>query len=105
MKKRMLRRIISVLSCVVFVGTLFTGCGSSESGGAKGAKILFIETDDEDTFRASLTEAIMSSASTYGVTIDEVLTLLRVIPVSFAVWRMWQPHCRLKTPAVFRLFL
>ena len=74
MKKRMLRRIISVLSCVVFIGTLFTGCGSSESGGAKGAKILFIETDDEDTFRASLSEAIMSSASTYGVTIDEVLT-------------------------------
>lgn len=75
MKKNILRRILSVLTTVALVGTLFTGCASTKSsGGSGGAKILYVETDDDDTFRASLTEGIMSASSTYGVTVDQVLT-------------------------------
>lgn len=60
-----------VASCLV-IGML-TGCGS-KTGGSGSAKILFINTDTNDTFRATLSEAIVNAGSSAGVQLDVVET-------------------------------
>ena len=52
------------------------GCGSSSSGGmgSGGAKVLFIMTDTNDTFRGLLTDGIQSAAKNLGVSMDLVET-------------------------------
>lgn len=52
------------------------GCGSSSSGGmgSGGAKVLFIMTDTNDTFRGLLADGIQSAAKNLGVSMDLVET-------------------------------
>lgn len=78
LKNRLLNRIFAcVLTGAMVIGAL-TGCqsGSSKgsSAGSGGGKILFIMTDVEDTFRKTLTDAIVSAGQSQGVTLDMVET-------------------------------
>lgn len=64
------RFLTYLLVCVLSIG-LFTGCGSSGSKSASGGgKILFVMTDVDDSFRASLADAITEAAEKSGLTID-----------------------------------
>ena len=64
------RFLAYLLVCVLSIG-LFAGCGSSGSKSASGGgKILFVMTDVDDSFRASLTDAITEAAEKSGLTID-----------------------------------
>ena len=60
-----------LLICVLFVGAL-GGCGMAGgmSASSGSGKILFVLPDAEDTFRASLAEAIKEAAEKSGVSLD-----------------------------------
>ena len=62
-----------LLMSILVMGTI-AGCGSasSTSGGSGGAKILFIMTDTNDTFRATLSDAVVAAGKAQGVTLDMV---------------------------------
>ncbi|MCR4675404.1 MAG: substrate-binding domain-containing protein [Lachnospiraceae bacterium] len=65
------RMIATILIGILVLGC-FSACGSSsKSGSSSGSgKYLFVNTDTEDTFRASLAEAITAAASEAGITLD-----------------------------------
>ncbi len=72
------RIIISLLTIVLVIGSI-CGCagktsGSTASGGGGSTKILFLMTDTNDTFRATLTDAVLAAAKSQGVTLDMVET-------------------------------
>ena len=77
-KNRLLKRVFAcVLTGALMVGAL-AGCQASSSGSASGGggkgKILFIMTDTEDTFRATLANAVVEAGKNQGVTLDMVET-------------------------------
>ncbi len=79
-KNRLFNRIFAcVLTGALVIGAL-SGCGSKASSGASsgsgsgGGKILFIMTDVEDTFRKTLSDAVVSAGKSKGVTLDMVET-------------------------------
>ncbi len=77
MRKNILPRIISVLTISVLMVTALIGCasgGSSQSSSGGGTKVLFIMTDVNDTFRATLADAIQAAAKDQGVSLDMVET-------------------------------
>jgi inositol transport system substrate-binding protein len=72
--KRMKKFLSIVLVGCLAMG-LLVGCGSSSSGGSSGsAKILYVLTDTDDTFRATLSDGIMAAAESAGVQVDMVET-------------------------------
>ncbi len=75
MKRFNIRKVTSVFCCIILAVSGLCGCGASASGGGSGSgKILFVQLDNEDTFRAALGKGILDAASSQGVTIDEVDT-------------------------------
>ncbi len=63
----------AALTAVVTVGML-AGCGSaSGSASAGGGKILYTVCDNDDTFRAKLSDGIAAAAKDAGVTVDTKL--------------------------------
>ncbi len=75
----MIRKITTCLLTAVLVGSSIIGCSSNTAssgggGSAGGSKILFMMTDVEDNYRATLTDAIMAAAKSQGVAIDYVET-------------------------------
>ncbi len=55
--------------------TLLMGCGSaSGAGSSAGVKVLYCDSDLDDTFRASLCEAVQSAASSAGVSVNVEIT-------------------------------
>ena len=74
----MIRKITTCLLTAVLVAGSIIGCSSNtaSSGGAStgGSKILFMMTDVDDNYRATLTDAIMAAGKSLGVTIDYVET-------------------------------
>lgn len=79
LKNNSFRKImISLLALALILGSV-AGCGSKSSGGnasggGSGAKVLFLMTDVNDTFRATLSDAIVAAAKSQGVTLDMVET-------------------------------
>lgn len=72
MKKNVLRVLSIISSFVLIIGTL-VGCGSaSGSTAGKGGKILYVVTDLNDTFRSSLSQAVVDAAKEQGVSLDMV---------------------------------
>lgn len=76
---RSVKRIIGLILTCILISASIIGCGATSggtasSGGGAGAKILFLIPDVNDTFRASLADAIKSAGSSLGVTIDYVET-------------------------------
>lgn len=65
-----LKRILSLILVSCFAIGLLVGCGSGSSGSSGSAKILFIITDTEDTFRALLADNIAQAAKDAGVELD-----------------------------------
>lgn len=70
-----MKRILTALLITTLMLMSLTGCGSatSSAGGADG-KILYLVTDMNDTFRATLSDAISDAAAASGVSIDVVET-------------------------------
>lgn len=73
-----LKKVVTCLLTGILLSISVLGCGSSSgassgsSGG--GGKILFLVTDLNDTFRASLANAIVDAGKSQGVTLDMVET-------------------------------
>ena len=68
-----MRKLLSITIVLMLTVALFTGCGSSAgSGGVSGSgvKIYFSIPDIDDSYRASLAEAVQSAASSAGATLD-----------------------------------
>ena len=63
--------IVLLLTVVMALGTLFTGCGSTNSSGNgnSSAKIFYTAPPDDD-FKALLKTALTENAQTEGVTLD-----------------------------------
>lgn len=75
MRNNFFTKIISIAAVGLLTISTIAGCGSaSNTSGSKGSKILFIMTDVNDTFRKTLSDAVMSAASSQGVSIDMVET-------------------------------
>ncbi|MCR5546555.1 MAG: substrate-binding domain-containing protein [Lachnospiraceae bacterium] len=72
MNKNKKSRLLACLLISVLTLGMFSGCGASSSGSSSSSsgKILFVLPDVEDTFRASLADAIVSSAKELGVDLD-----------------------------------
>ncbi|MBR4667261.1 MAG: substrate-binding domain-containing protein [Butyrivibrio sp.] len=68
------KKIFACLLIGLLVIASLAGCGSSASGGGGGGggKILFIVTDTNDTYRALLSDSVVSAASSQGVSLDMV---------------------------------
>ena len=76
-KNKILKRACACILTGIMVASTLIGCGSASSGSSGsggGAKILFLVTDTNDTFRATLTAAVQSAAAAQGVTMDTVET-------------------------------
>ncbi len=65
-----LKKYISLALLGAFMVGMLYGCGSSDSSGS--AKVLYIITDNDDTFRAKLSDAIVSQADSQGVDLTVV---------------------------------
>ena len=67
----------SLLISLLVVGTM-ASCGNSSGGsggsGGGGTKILFIMTDTNDTFRGTLSDAIVAAGKSQGVSLDMIET-------------------------------
>lgn len=65
-------KLLSIVFTMMLTLTLIAGCGGakSEGGSAGGSKILYTLTDEDDTFRATLSDAIRNAAKDQGVTLD-----------------------------------
>ena len=64
------RFLTYLLVCVLSIG-LLAGCGASgKKSASAGGKILFVMTDVDDSFRASLANAITEAAEKSGLSID-----------------------------------
>ena len=77
LKNRSIKKIAGCILTGLMLGASIIGCGASSSGGSasgSGAKILFLNTDVNDTFRAALADGIKAAASSQGVTLDYVET-------------------------------
>ncbi len=79
LKNRSFKRIAGCILTGIMLGASIMGCGAasstaSSSAGGSVAKILFLNTDANDTFRASLAEGIKAAASSQGITLDYVET-------------------------------
>lgn len=70
------RKIVTCLLTAMLLAISVLGCQSSSSGGASasGGKILFLMTDTDDTFRATLSEAVVAAAKSQGIALDMVET-------------------------------
>ena len=70
------KKVFACLLMSILVMSTVAGCGSSSSGsgGGGGSKILFIMTDTNDTFRATLSDAVVAAGKSMGVTLDMVET-------------------------------
>ena len=66
------KKLLSIVFTMMLTLTLIAGCGGakSEGGSAGGSKILYTLTDEDDTFRATLSDAIRNAAKDQGVTLD-----------------------------------
>ena len=78
-KTKSVKRVLGIVLTGVMTLALLGGCGSaSQSAGVGvsggGAKVLFLITDVNDTFRAALADGIKSAASSKGVSLDYVET-------------------------------
>ena len=76
LKNKLIKRVFAcVLTTAMVIGAL-TGCQSSgsASGSSGGGKILFIITDVNDTYRATLANAVVEAGKNQGVTLDMVET-------------------------------
>jgi inositol transport system substrate-binding protein len=71
-----IKRMITSLVVAMLIAVSVLGCGSSSSGGtgSAGGKILFLMTDTNDTFRATLSEAVVAAAKSQGIALDMVET-------------------------------
>ena len=66
-----LKKVLSIILMGCLAMGLLVGCGGSSSGSTSGsAKVLFIVTDLEDTYRALLADKISSAAEASGVELD-----------------------------------
>ena len=70
--KQIIKRMFVMITCLVLAMYMFTGCGKSGSSASGVGKVLFVVTDANDTFRASLIEGITQAASAQGITLDVV---------------------------------
>ncbi|MCR5271647.1 MAG: substrate-binding domain-containing protein [Lachnospiraceae bacterium] len=71
-----MKKLITCLLTATLLVTTATGCSGNglSAGSATSGKILYIVTDLNDTFRATLSEEIQAQASAQGVTLDMVET-------------------------------
>ncbi len=77
LKNNNIKKIFACLLTAVMLTGMIAGCGSASGGtasGGGGGKILFLITDVNDTFRATLANAIVAAGSSSGVTVDMVET-------------------------------
>ena len=64
--------VVLLLTVVMALGMILTGCGNSSSGGStggSGVKVFYTAPPDDD-FKALLKEALVENASTEGITFD-----------------------------------
>ena len=76
MKKNLFAKLLSIAAVTLLTISTIAGCGSgsSSSSGGGGGKVLWIITDTDDTFRKTLSDAIVAQASAQGITLDMVET-------------------------------
>ena len=70
--KSFFKKIFHCIIASVIPSLLISGCGASSSSqsSSSSVNILYSICDNDDTFRSSLSDAIMSAASSNGVTVD-----------------------------------
>ncbi|WP_026517293.1 substrate-binding domain-containing protein [Butyrivibrio sp. MC2021] len=79
LKNRILKRVFACVLTGALMVSALTGCqasssASSSGGGGKGGKLLFIITDTNDTYLATLANAMVEAGKNQGVTLDMVET-------------------------------
>ena len=78
MKKNLFIKILSVAAVALLTISTIAGCAkgssSSSGGGGTSVKVLWMITDTDDTFRKTLSDAIVSQASAMGVSLDMIET-------------------------------
>ncbi len=79
LKNKNIKKIFACLLTALMLTGMIAGCGSASGGSASGGgggggKVLFLVPDINDTFRATLANAIVAAASSSGVTLDMVET-------------------------------
>ncbi len=79
LKNRLLKRVFACVLTTILMLSAITGCqaassSGTSSSGSSNAKILFIITDLNDTFRASLANAVVDAGKSQGVTLEMVET-------------------------------